>query len=178
MHNGYARWQGLAMAIALALSTGVPAIAAQGPQGKAVAPLGFQLLCLRSPEFCRPGGAAEMAMTARLLQTLRQVNRQVNLAIRPRSDGSVDAWTLNTSSGDCEDYVLAKRQKLMSLGLPASALRIAQVRTAKGEGHAILVVHTDQGDFALDNLSPTIRKLGSSGYHVVAMSTADPLVWN
>lgn len=178
MGIGSSKWRGYVLAAALGLLAAAPAAAANGPQGKSVAPMGFQLLCLRAPDFCQPGGAAELAMTAELLEVLGQVNRQVNRAIRPQADGRVDKWTLNTKAGDCEDYVLAKRQKLMSLGLPSSALRIAQVKTSKGVGHAVLVVHTDQGDFALDNLSPSIRKLASSGYRLVAMSTADPLVWN
>lgn len=178
MAIGISTWRGLALALALGLCAAGPAGAAQGPQHKSVAPIGFQLFCLKSPSFCQPGGAAEMAMTAELLEVLGQVNRQVNRAIRPQADGQVDRWTLNVKAGDCEDYVLAKRHKLMALGLPSSALRIAQVRTSRGEGHAVLVVHTDQGDFTLDNLTPAIRKLRASGYRVVAMSTADPLVWN
>lgn len=178
MEIGLSWWRGAALAAVVAFAGAGPAVAAKGPSEKSVAPMGFQLFCLKSPNFCQPGGAAEVVMTAELLDLLAQVNRQVNRTIRPQADGRVDKWTLNTKSGDCEDYVLAKRQKLMSLGLPSSALRIAQVKTSKGEGHAVLVVHTDQGDFALDNLAPSIRQLGNSGYRVVAMSTADPLVWN
>lgn len=170
-------WRGQVLAAALVLAGGLPAIAGQGATQKAVAPVGFQLLCLRSPAFCQPGGAAEVALTPEVQDLVGQVNRQVNRAIQPRADGKIDKWTLGATSGDCEDYVLAKRQKLMTLGLPSSALRIAQVRTRSGEGHAVLVVHTDQGDLTLDNLTPAIRKLGASGYRVVAMSTADPLVW-
>lgn len=178
MGIGRIGWMGCTLATVLLLATIGPAAAEQGARPRSVAPIGFQLFCLKSPGFCQPGGSAEMAMTPELDALLAQVNRQVNRAIRPQADGRVDKWTLNVKAGDCEDYVLAKRQKLMALGLPSSALRIAQVRTRKGEGHAVLVVHTDQGDFTLDNLSPSIRKLRASGYRVVAMSTADPLVWN
>lgn len=170
--------QSAALATVLFMACNGPAMAAQGANGKAIVPLGFQLLCLKSPKFCQPGGASEVALTPDILHLLEKVNTQVNRAIRPQADGQVDRWTLNTKAGDCEDYVLAKRMKLMALGLPSSALRIAQVRTSDGEGHAVLVVHTDQGDFTLDNLSPAIRKLRASGYRVVAMSTADPRVWN
>lgn len=171
-------WNGPAsLAVALVLAGIAPAGASEGPKGKSVAPLGFQLLCLRSPDFCLPGGTAEVALTDDLLDLLAKVNRQVNRMIRPQADGQVDRWSLDTVAGDCEDYVVAKRQRLMALGLPSSALRIAQVRTSWGEGHAVLVVHTNQGDLTLDNLSPAIRKMGQSGYHLIAMSTEDPRIW-
>lgn len=144
---------------------------------RTAAPLGFQLMCLRAPEACLPGGAEQVDVTPDLLKTLRQVNLRINLAIRPKSDGRTDRWTLGASRGDCEEYVLAKRHELISRGLPSSALRIAQVKTRKGEGHAILVVHTDAGDFVLDNLSQRLSELRATGYRLVAMSTADPRVW-
>ena len=59
-----------------------------------------------------------------------------------------------------------------------SAMRIAYVKTSAGEGHAILVVKTDQGDYVLDNLSRSLLSLRKSGYQVLSMSGADPLVWN
>jgi predicted transglutaminase-like cysteine proteinase len=148
------------------------------PASKAVAPLGFQVMCLRTPAACKPGGAEEIALTKDILKTLRTVNQRVNSAIRPRRDGRTDTWTLNASSGDCEEFVLAKRQKLMDLGLPSSALRIAQVRTRHGEGHAVLVVRTDQGDIVLDNLTTRLTRLETTGYRLVAMSGANPLSWN
>lgn len=167
----------LAQVAALVLAA-PSAQAIPAPKGSAVAPMGFQLFCLKSPGFCQPGGAEEVAMTPELLKLLREVNLSVNAAIRPRADGRIDTWTLNARAGDCEDYVLAKRMELIEQGLPPSALRIAQVRTRKGAGHAVLVVNTDQGDVVLDNLSTRIGKLPSTGYRLVAMSSADPLVWN
>jgi predicted transglutaminase-like cysteine proteinase len=52
------------------------------------------------------------------------------------------------------------------------------VKTSEGEGHAILIVKTDQGDYVLDNLARSLLSLRKSGYQVLSMSGADPLVWH
>ena len=53
--------------------------------------------------------------------------------------------------GDCEDYVLLKRRMLMQAGWPRQALLITVVRDKQGDGHAVLTVKTDKGEFILDN---------------------------
>lgn len=141
-------------------------------------PIGYQILCLQQPEQCQGGGASTVSASQSTLRRLDAVNRAINRRIKPKSDGRIDAWTLGASSGDCEDYVLAKRQALIAEGFPPSALRIAYVKTSAGEGHALLVVRTGDGDYVLDNLTNRIRKLAASGYRVQSMSGADPLVWN
>lgn len=141
-------------------------------------PLGYQILCLQHPDQCQGGGASSVKAGRSTLKQLDSVNRAINRAIRPKSDGRADVWTVGSKSGDCEDYVLAKRQALIAKGFPASALRVAYVKTAAGEGHALLVVRTNDGDYVLDNLNSSVRKLASSGYRVQSMSGSDPLVWN
>jgi predicted transglutaminase-like cysteine proteinase len=135
-------------------------------------------MCVKTPAECVGGGQSSVAATAALVRLLHQVNAAVNAAIVPRSDGARDAWQVGVSSGDCEDYVLAKRRALIEAGLDASALRFAYVKTAAGEGHAILVVRTSKGDLVLDNLEAQIRPLEASGYGLVSMSGANPRVWN
>lgn len=142
------------------------------------APLGFQLMCLKTPAECQGGGSSSVAATNDLLATLKRVNTQVNNAITPRNDTGADVWNASASSGDCEDYVLAKRRALIKAGLPASALRIAYVKTRAGVGHAILVVKTDKGDFVLDNLNRSVRPLSQAGYRIISMSGADPRQWS
>lgn len=145
---------------------------------KARPPLGYQLMCLKHPEECRGGGAASVNVDDQLLATLKKVNWHYNKSIRPRSDGRADVWSVNVSAGDCEDYVLAKRRALIRAGVPASSLRIAAVKTRKGEGHAILVVKTNGQDLVLDNLTNTIKPLNRTGYRIVVMSGANPLSWS
>jgi predicted transglutaminase-like cysteine proteinase len=47
--------------------------------------------------------------------------------------------------------VLLKRKMLIDAGWPREALLITVVRDKKGEGHAVLTVKTDKGEFVLDN---------------------------
>jgi predicted transglutaminase-like cysteine proteinase len=57
----------------------------------------------------------------------------------------------------CKDYVLVKRRKLIEAGVPRESLLIAIVWTAQEQGHAVLIAHTDRGDFVLDNLMPNVQ---------------------
>lgn len=142
------------------------------------APLGYQLMCLKTPQECKGGGKAVIDGTQQVMATLHKVNARVNRAITPRADGAVDSWSASASSGDCEDYVLAKRRALIQAGISPSALRIAYVKTRGGEGHAILVVKTSRGEFVLDNLNGKVRPLSQSGYRMISMSGADPRKWS
>ena len=142
------------------------------------APLGYQLMCLKTPEECKGGGKAQVAATSDLMATLKRVNSHVNRSIKPRADSGVDVWSASASAGDCEDYVLAKRRALIKAGVPANSLRIAHVKTRRGEGHAILVVKTRGKDLVLDNLTQTIRPLSQTGYRIVSMQGANPRQWS
>jgi predicted transglutaminase-like cysteine proteinase len=92
--------------------------------------------------------------------------------------GVTDYWTIPTARGDCEDYVLLKRKRLMELGWPASALLITVVRDERGEGHAVLMVRTQQGDFVLDNKTDEIKLWHRTRYQfVMRQSYLNPRVW-
>ena len=147
-------------------------------EARSKAPLGYQLMCLKAPEECKGGGAKQVQASGDVMALLKRVNNRVNVSIVPRDDGKADVWDASASSGDCEDYVLAKRRALMKAGLPSSALRIAYVKTRAGVGHAILVVKTNRGDYVLDNLNRSVRPLSQSGYRIVSMSGADPNKWS
>lgn len=142
------------------------------------APLGFQLFCLQQPQHCRGGGKAQVELNAEILQQIQRINSQVNRSIRPRNDSGGDVWTLGATTGDCEDYVLSKRQALISAGLPPSALRLAHVVTRGGIDHAILIVKTDSQDLVLDNLVSEVVSTSQMDYRVLAVSSADPRVWS
>src|SRR6185437_5066626 len=80
--------------------------------------------------------------------------------------------------GDCEDYVLLKRRMLIEAGWPREALLITVVRDRKDEGHAVLTVKTDKGDFILDNQAENIVRWYETGYRFVKrQSQSDPNVW-
>ena len=66
--------------------------------------------------------------------------------------GVVERWNYpDDGYGDCEDYALLKRRMLIEAGWPREALLMTVVRDKRGDGHAVLTVKTDKGEFILDN---------------------------
>lgn len=92
---------------------------------------------------------------------LGEINRAINLAIRPTSDlaqyGEIDVWssplvTLAKGAGDCEDYAIAKYVALRDSGVAAEDMRILLVRDlAVREDHAVLAVRHAGRWMVLDN---------------------------
>jgi predicted transglutaminase-like cysteine proteinase len=90
-----------------------------------------------------------------------QINRAVNLAIRPVSDraqhGVDDRWTaplatLAAGAGDCEDYAIAKLVALREAGVPAEDVRLVILReSAGGEDHAVAAARVGGHWHILDN---------------------------
>ena len=140
-------------------------------------PLGLQLYCLQNRDTCNKASATSIAASSKLISLLQLVNSRVNAAISPRSDSGMDSWSSNASSGDCEDYVMAKRQALIANGVPAGALHVAYTTTRSSEGHAVLVVDTSSGQLVLDNLVGEVKTLDASGYRVQHMSSGGLLQW-
>ena len=60
--------------------------------------------------------------------------------------------------------MLEKRRELAAKGISLSNLLITVVRKPDGEGHAVLTVRTDKGDFILDNLSDSVKAWGETDY--------------
>jgi len=111
------------------------------------------------------------------------VMRDHNDNIKPVTDldhwGVVERWNYpDDGYGDCEDYVLLKRRMLMQAGWPREALLITVVRDKKGDGHAVLTVKTDRGEFILDNQEAQILSWNKTGYQFVKrQSQSDPNTW-
>ena len=125
----------------------------------------------------RSAGREERAWQPPRFQTdltmaqLDAINRSINRAVRAVSDqaafGKAEYWTIprgDNAVGDCEDYVLAKREALIEAGTPAEALSIAVVRTRRGDLHTVLLVATSTGEVVLDNLSPWIVSWRAAPY--------------
>jgi predicted transglutaminase-like cysteine proteinase len=93
---------------------------------------------------------------------LGEINRAINLALRPMSDlaqyGEIDIWnspleTFHHGAGDCEDYAIAKFMALSLAGIAADDLRIIIMRdTFHGGDHAVTSVRLDGHWLMLDNL--------------------------
>lgn len=106
---------------------------------------------------------------------LEKVNREVNKRVTYKSDlalyGRADLWVLPGKYGDCEDYALEKRNKLIQLGFDPMELRLAICYTELGEGHAVLTVDLGQETYILDNRFDEIKTYNSLkryGYKFVA----------
>jgi len=135
------------------------------------APLGFQLMCLKKPEACRGGCEPSVTASDEVMATLRRINESVNNTLAPPND-EADIWNAEAAtSGDCEDYVLAKRRALIAAGFPASSLQLANAKSETGEGQTFLVVNANRGKFVLDNLRDLVLPLSQTGYHLVSMQT-------
>jgi predicted transglutaminase-like cysteine proteinase len=148
------------------------------------APYGFVQFCARMPEECQQGPMEEQRFSAtpERLSELDTINRTVNREISPATDmeiyGQAEYWTIPTTRGDCEDYALLKRKRLMERGWPASALLMTVVRDEKGEGHAVLTARTLQGDFILDNKVDEVKAWHRTGYeYVMRQSYLNPQIW-
>jgi predicted transglutaminase-like cysteine proteinase len=116
-------------------------------------------------------------------KAMLKVNADINREIEPATDmehwGVVDQWDFaDDKKGDCEDYVLAKRQRLMEIGFPRQALLVTVVRDLQGEGHAILTIKTDKGDFIMDNMNSKLLPWTSTGYkYIKRQSQENPNRW-
>ena len=99
---------------------------------------------------------------------IRQVNLAVNSEVTPMTDmdlyGKDEVWAYPDGAGDCEDYVLLKRKRLLEKGFSPADLLITVVRKPDGEGHAVLTVRTAQGDFILDNLDNDVKIWSKTPY--------------
>lgn len=153
--------------------------------GGTEAPIGHVKFCYYHPQDCRGGGGArEVLLTTSRWDELQTVNAQINRAIKPLSDqaqyGTVEHWTYPVSGkGDCEDYVLLKKRRLVELGWPSASLLITVVRDEVGEGHAVLSVKTHRGDLILDNKHSSILAWSSTPYTFIKRQSAtDPRKWD
>ena len=112
-----------------------------------------------------------------------KVNNWVNETVKPETDlehwGVVERWNYpDDGYGDCEDYVLQKRKMLIKAGWPREALLITVVRDKKGDGHAVLTVKTNRGEFVLDNQENQVLAWDRTGYRFIKrQSQSDPNQW-
>lgn len=151
----------------------------------AVAPMGHVMFCLHNPGECRRPSLVRVTrvkLTASRMNELQSINRSVNREIIPVNDrsgrGIIDQWTLAPKAGDCEDFAITKRHRLIAAGWPASALRLAVGRVSNGEGHAVLVVRTSEGDVVLDNRTDAVRPWTNTDIRLVSIQSAsNPRYW-
>jgi predicted transglutaminase-like cysteine proteinase len=180
---------GLALAIFLAPFFGAAATAGQEIAYASVGdetsvPFGWVEFCQRYHGECGAGGhAVDVNLTEKAMREIQQVNAWINRSVEAVSDmdhwGVVDRWDIPMDGkGDCEDYALMKRKVLIERGFPRQALLITVVRDQQNEGHAILTVKTNAGEFILDNLTDEVKPVSRISYRLVKrQSQEDPNVW-
>jgi predicted transglutaminase-like cysteine proteinase len=140
--------------------------------------------CRRYPSECAvdTSEAATIEMTPETWRTILSVNRRVNTRIKPKTDmehwGVVDRWDFpDDGYGDCEDYQLLKRKLLAERGFSRRAMRMTVVIDDLGEGHAVLMIRTDRGDYILDNKTSAVLPWRDTGYTYVKREGQDSTAW-
>jgi predicted transglutaminase-like cysteine proteinase len=173
---------GVVLGLASTIVFGTDAFASSGPMptgGRTSQPIGHYDFCKRMPQECAivSAKAEPERMTGSLLARLTDVTRSINKVVEPLNDYDIyqkdEHWTYPDKAGDCEDYVLLKRRILIEGGISPSSLLITVVRKPDGEGHAVLTVRTDHGDFVLDNLNNDVRPWEQTGYKYLKRQAVD-----
>lgn len=142
--------------------------AQKGPQAMVTGsvtsqPIGHYEFCRAQKDECAVRTKLQQAprLTPHGWTMVQVINSDVNKAIIPMTDreifGREEVWAYPTEVGDCEDFVLLKRRKLMEAGFSPADLLITVVRKPDGEGHAVLTLRTSQGDYILDNLVDDVK---------------------
>jgi predicted transglutaminase-like cysteine proteinase len=106
---------------------------------------------------------------------LGQINRAVNLIIRPVSDviqyGVDDFWaapltTMRTGAGDCEDYAIVKYLALREAGIAPENIRLVIVRDLRRQtNHAVVAVRYDDEWLILDNRTMVMVRAIDTQYY-------------
>ncbi len=104
---------------------------------------------------------------------LSDVTESINRsAVYAKDEPGKDTWgpwhlVNGLRAGDCEDYAVHKLQRLLAIGYPRGALRLAVCRVGyMQEYHCVLLVYLDDGDAViLDNRTEGLwRKSRRPGY--------------
>ena len=148
-------------------------------------PIGWTEFCIEYAPECdtAPSVPRDVVLSTRALLELKRINVAINTTIKPMTDmdhwGVVERWNYpDDGYGDCEDYALQKRKLLMQAGWPREALLMTVVRDQNGNGHAVLTVKSDRGEYILDNQTNHILPWEDTGYRFVKrQSQFDSNVW-
>ena len=159
----------------------------------ATAPYDFVNFCVRHPEECVPFPGSENERMGRESDDefrrleLGDTNAEVN-ALPQLSDlerfGRPEHWTVaDEKGGDCEDLAALKKRILQHVrGFRPNNLLMAHVLDEKGQGHLVLVVRMQGGDYVLDNRKGSVALWSefatTHGYTFLSrQSYLDPRAW-
>jgi predicted transglutaminase-like cysteine proteinase len=142
-------------------------------------PIGHYEFCQSNPAECGDDGgdSGPAPLTKAGWKTILNVNYTVNSSIQPATDmqiyGVEERWAYPKTIGDCEDYALLKRKMLIRSGFSPSDLLMTVVLQPNGEGHAVLTVRTDRGDFILDNMRNKVLLWSDTEYTFLKRQSSD-----
>lgn len=152
--------------------------------GKANPPIGHYEFCKVYASECRSNGPdrGPLVLTEERWKKILAVNYDVNTQIQPMTDmeiyGVEELWAYPTNVGDCEDYALLKRKLLVEAGFSPADLLITVVLQPNGDGHAVLTVRTDRGDYVLDNMRNKVMVWHETEYtYLKRQSSTDSGRW-
>lgn len=137
-------------------SMSLPVIAKVDP------PEQYRVFCTNNPGACELEGASEIPWSPDNQRALARINRGVNEETTYVSDwefsGLDDVWNYPFQChGDCEDFVLEKRRRLVEEEFPGAALNIATaIHKLERYPHAVLLAETSRGTWVLDNYSDAL----------------------
>jgi len=148
-------------------------------------PFGWVDFCRRYAGECgaKDEVALDVNLSARAQKAIERINAWVNANITPTTDQEhwnvIDQWDYpSDGKGDCEDFALLKRRLLIEEGFPRQALLMTVVKDQQNEGHAVLTIKTNKGEFVLDNLHDRVIPWSETGYRFVKrQSQTDQNVW-
>jgi predicted transglutaminase-like cysteine proteinase len=169
-----------------AVSCAFPALAGNSMMigGFTSQPIGHYEFCKANPAECsiRVVLTEPVVLDENAWNVINRINSYVNDIIKPMNDydiyGRDEMWAYPRSVGDCEDYVLLKRKFLIEKGVSPSNALITVVRKPDGEGHAVLTIRTDRGDYVLDNLTDRVRNWNRTGYtYLKRQAETEPGRW-
>ncbi len=148
-------------------------------------PIGWTQFCATYNSECKtkPTEPRDIVLDEKAWKDLVRINKWTNDNIKPMTDmdhyGMIQWWRYpDDGAGACHSYALLKRRMLLQAGWPRSALLMTIVREANGDGHAVLTVKTDRGEFILDNLNDKILLWSETPYrYYKRQSQADPDIW-
>ncbi len=156
----------------------------------AAAPYGQAAYCLKYRDDCKSYDLTTeqqvlLPLREDLLDEVIRINREVNWLVAPTRDqkeyGQEERWEYpRNGRGDCEDYVLEKRRRLMQLGWPGWSLLIAEVQVGiiQAEHHAVLVIRFVEGDLIADNLYGDVLPWQYADMNFLRRQSAtDPSKW-
>lgn len=146
--------------------------------GVSKTPFGHYEYCKRGGRHCGSQSAVAPAkMSESRWAKVRLINTAVNKQIKPvldiNSRGVNEYWEIPKTQGDCEDFALLKRSRMMAAGFKGSQLPLTKVRLPNGQAHIVLVVRTNQGDYMLDNLSNRVQPVSKVRYRFLSMQASN-----